>query len=304
LPKGIKRLLLLVLCAGLAACNQNNQQHYQISYSDTPPEPIKRYVVGVHPLHNPVRLHEQFQPLMSLASERVDGVEFVLEASRNYAAYNEKLYAGKFDFAIPNPYQTVIALRHGYRVIGKMADDDRFRGIILVRRDSGIDKLSQLKGKKVSFPAPTALAATMMPQMYMQQRGLDVRADIDSVYVGSQESSILNVYLGNVAAGATWPPPWQAMLKERPELEKALKVRWVTDPLPNNSVMVRSDIPAEHALAFAHTLFNLNKSERGRRILDDMAITGFAPASSETYQPVVEFLSRFNREVRPLEQRP
>lgn len=302
--KGLNTILLLLAAVLATGCDQRSAQRYQIEYSSRPPAGTVRYVVGVHPLHNPVRLHELFQPLMELLGEQLDGVEFSLEASRNYAAYNDKLYAGKFDFAIPNPYQTVMALRHGYRVIGKMADDDRFRGIILVRRDSGIEELSQLAGKRISFPAPTALAGTMMPQWYLQQHGLQVQRDIDSVYVGSQESSIMNVYLGEVAAGATWPPPWQALSEERPELERELRVLAVTEPLPNNSVLVSERVPGKDVLAVARALFALHSHERGRAILQRMAITGFVPADETTYEPVQQFLRRFSSEVRPLEALP
>lgn len=79
-----------------------------------------------------------------------------------------------------------------------MSDDENFRGIILVRKDSGISKVIDLKGRAVSFPAPTALAATMMPQFYMQNNGIDVMNDIEIQYVGSQKSSIMNVFLGAI----------------------------------------------------------------------------------------------------------
>jgi phosphonate transport system substrate-binding protein len=236
-----------------------------------------------------------------LLNERFDDVEFRLEASRNYAAYNRKLLAGRFDFAIANPYQTLQGLERGYRVIGKMADDDQFRGIILVRRDSGIERVEQLRGKRIGFPAPTALAATMLPQWFLQQNGLDVRRDIEALYVGSQESAIMNLYLGNVAAAATWSVPWKALLEERPELGRALTIRWVTTTLTNNSVMARADIPREHVLKVASTLFELNGHARGRGILARMAISAYEPATDESYAPVRRFLARFNREVRPLE---
>ena len=121
------------------------------------------YRFGIHPLHNPSRLHEIFDPLMAHLSQHVEGVEFKVEASRNYAAYDEKLFAGEFHFSLPNPYQTVKSLEHGYRVFGKMGDDYNFRGIILVRKDGGVNSIADLKGKPVSYPAPTALAATMLP---------------------------------------------------------------------------------------------------------------------------------------------
>lgn len=46
--------------------------------------------------------------------------------------------------------------------------------------------------------------------------------DIQS-HVGSQESSIMSVYLHHSAAAATWPAPWISFQKERPEAAKELK---------------------------------------------------------------------------------
>ncbi len=88
---------------------------------------------------------------------------FRLEPLHHYEEFDKKLFGGYFDFAMPNPYPTVGSLKQGYHVFGKMGDDELFRGIILVRCDSGIGQVSNLKGKKVACPAPTAQAATMMP---------------------------------------------------------------------------------------------------------------------------------------------
>jgi phosphonate transport system substrate-binding protein len=153
----------------------------------------------------------------------------------------------------------------------------------------------------VSFPAPTALAATMMPQYYLYEKGLDVNKDIKINYVGSQESSIMNVFLGNAAAGATWPPPWKALSKERPQLQEALKVKWETQPLLNNGLVVRTDVPQDIVDQVSKILFDLHKSETGKMILDSMELTRFESASNETYQPVKVFLERFNLKVRKIE---
>jgi len=42
-----------------------------------------------------------------------------------------------------------------------------------------VRQVSDLKGKAVSFPAPTALAAAIMPQYYLQTHGIDVMKDIE-----------------------------------------------------------------------------------------------------------------------------
>lgn len=284
----------------LTACSEQKNEPYAPRFSERPPEQVTQYLFGVHPLHNPNRLHEIFGPLVDFLNSHINGVVFKLEASRNYQSYDKKLYAGHFHFALPNPYQTVNATQHGYHIFGKMGDDQNFRGIILVRKDSAIRRVTDLKGKKVSFPAPTALAATMMPQYYLQTHGLNVQRDIKTLYVGSQESSIMNVYLGNVAAGATWPPPWRAFAKERPDLAAEVKVMWETEPLPNNGLVVRDDIPEAIVSKVASLLFSLHQNPEGQEILGRMELSRFEPADDQTYAPVRRFLLDFGQTVRPL----
>jgi phosphonate transport system substrate-binding protein len=182
-----------------------------------------------------------------------------------------------------------------------MADDDDFRGIILVRRDSGINTVADLKGKAVSYPAPTALAATMMPQYYLHTLGLDINHDIENRYVGSQESSIINVLRGHVAAGATWPVPWKTFSKENPQLAEQLEVKWQTEPLQNNGWVVRKDLPTAVADKFAKLLFNLDQHQQGREMLARIPVSRFESANDDSYGPVQAFIATFIKTVRPLE---
>lgn len=291
-------LPLFSLTLFLQACEQEAATYKPSVASKSSVQQEKVYSFSIHPLHNPTRLHDVFGPLMVYLSKNIENADFRLEASRNYASYDKKLYAGKSQFSLPNPYQTINALKHGYRVFGKMGDDENFRGIILVRKDSQLDTVLDLKGKAVSFPAPTALAATMLPQYYLKTHGLDVMNDIDNRYVGSQESSIMNVYLGNVAAGATWPPPWNALKKERPELAEALEVKWQTQNLPNNSLIVRNDVPAELVEQVARLLFTLHTHKEGQEILKKIELSRFEAATDQTYQPVYDFVKIFSATVR------
>lgn len=287
----------------LSGCDDAEPEQSGPKFGDKAVSPSLQtaYIFGIHPLHNPARLHEIFGPMARYLEKRIPGTRFRVEASRNYAAYDEKLYAGKFHFSLPNPFQTINSLKHGYRVFGKMGDDHNFRGIILVRKDSGIRSVADLKGKPVSFPAPTALAATMMPQYYLQTHGLEVMKDIDIRYVGSQESSVMNVFLGNTIAGATWPPPWRLLSKERPELAAQLEIKWQTESLPNNGLVVRKDIPSDVVDEVAATLFALQTHVEGREILKRMDLSRFETADNETYRPVVDFVETFSNVVRPVD---
>lgn len=294
---------LLGVCglALLAACSKPTEADYMPELSTAAASAGRVYRVGIHPLHNPQRLMEIYGPIVEAVNAAIPDVDLQLEASRNYEEFEKKLYGGQFDFAMPNPYQTVLALRQDYRVIGKMADDRDFRGLILVRKDSHIRSIKDLRGKAVAYPAPTALAATLMPQQYLHTHGLDVNADITNLYVGSQESSILNVQRGHVAAAATWPPPWEAFRAEHPDLAAQLDVKWQTKPLVNNSWVARSDLPPELVQRFARALIALKDTESGRRLLARVPVSAMEPATDATYQPVRTFLDKFARQVRPIE---
>lgn len=297
------RYLFLITLSGilLVACDQKQAVKYSPEYSVSPMlAGEKVFIFGIHPLHNPKRLHEIFGPVANYLSENIEGVRFKIEASRNYASFDKKLYSRKFHFALPNPFQTVNSLKHGYNIFGKMSDDENFRGIFLVRKDSNVKEIADLKGHAVSFPAPSALAATMMPQYYLQKNGINVMKDIEIKYVGSQESSVMNVMLGNTIAGATWPPPWQALSKERPELANELKIIWRTENLPNNSLVARDDIKVSIVTEVKRLLLDLHKQRQGKIWLAKMELSKFEEANNNTYEPVLEFLTRFNNEVRQI----
>ena len=112
----------------------------------------------------------------------------------------------------------------------------------------------------------------------------------------------MNVMLGNTVAGATWPPPWKALSKERPELASSLKVIWQTDHLPNNSLVVRNDIDDAIVSQVKRLLLNLHTHDEGKKWLDKMHLSMFEAAKNETYQPVILFLEDFDKKVRPIKK--
>ena len=283
--------------------SQNQETAYLPSYSEHKASYKKEYIFGVHPLHNPIRLYKVYQPLVEYINKELKDAVLVFEASKNYAAYDKKLANRHFDIALPNPYQTLESLKQGYHVFGKMADDNNFRGIILVRKDSNIKEFEDLKGKKVSYPAPTALAATMMPQWLMYQNGVTITKDITNLYVGSQESSIMNVVLKESVAGATWPPPWLAFQEEHPKLAKQIYVKWETKALINNGLVAKQGVPKELVSKIASLLFNLHTTTKGQAILERIQLSKFEQANDETYDVIKIFMQKFETNVRKANQK-
>jgi len=272
-------------------------------YAEAPAVEARVYRLAIHPLHNPEKLVRAYQPLIDHLNLQIADALFSLEASRDYAEYERKFRARAPDLLLPNPWQTLEAMKVGYGVIAMAGEPGDFKGIFVVRRDSGIKQPADLKGKVVAYPSPTALAACIMPQWFLHQRGVNVNRDIENRYVGSQESAIMNAYLGQVAVGVTWPPPWRLFQKDHPQEAAQLKVAWETPPLINNSVMVRDDLPPKLRARLRAELLKLNDSEPGRRILAGMETARFLPATDADYAVVREFVVRFEAQVRPVEKK-
>lgn len=298
----LKRLHLLALLL-LAACDGGSQQAAGPQYRSAPAAaaaPV--YRLAIHPLHNPEKLTEAYQPLVDHLNRNVPGARFALEASRDYQVYESKFRGREPEFLLPNPWQTLEAMKVGYRVIAMAGDAEDFRGIFVVRKDSGIREVADLRGKAVVYPSRTALAACILPQYFLHSRGIDVNRDIDNRYVGSQESSIMHAYLKQAAAAATWPPPWRLFQRDHPKEAAEMEVIWETPHLMNNAVMVRNDVPAEIGERVRRLLLELGNSPAGSQILASMATAHFHPADDAAYEPVRRFIQRFEQEVRPVEQ--
>lgn len=115
----IKCLMPVILLIFFSGCSNGEEKEYTVSYSDTPAFEKKIYIFGVHPLHNPKKLFEVYQPLVDYINKQLADARIKLEASRNYAAYDKKLFSGYFDLSLPNPYQTITAAEKGYDIFGK-----------------------------------------------------------------------------------------------------------------------------------------------------------------------------------------
>ncbi len=301
-PPGVLAAILLLLGLCLCGCSGGDEQSYSPTYAANAPQSDVEYVFAPHPVMNAQKLAEVYGALVDHINARLagDNIRLRLESSRNYTAFNEKLLLRKVHFALPNPYQTILSQDCGYEIFGKVANDDMFRGIVILRKDSPIRTMADLKGATVSFPAPTALAATLMPELFLKEHGVDPRKDISQLFVGTHESAMLNVAIGTSAAACTWPAAWESFKKDHPDKARTIEVRWQTSTLPHNGLVARADVPEQVRRKVAQAFFALHEDPQGLRILGMANVERFVPADNATFGPVHEFIRRYTSSVRQL----
>lgn len=253
------------------------------------------YIFGIHPYSNPQDLFEAYEPVARYLEQKIPGVKFRIEASKDYADFESKLVAGKLHFALPNPLETLLALDHGYRVVAKMTPDDDFRGLFVARKDKGFKSLADLKGKTLSFPSATAVAGTLLPLLHLHGEGLAAGKDIQVRYVGSQFSSILNAYAGETDACGSTVRFWRVWSRNNPDKAAEMEVLGKTDALPHNAVVARKDVEPAVARQVAKVLAAMDKDPTLDMSQFKQDQAHFELAADAAYQPMRDFLVRYDR---------
>lgn len=262
------------------------------------PAQESEYIFGPHPYSNPQDVFADYEPIMRYLEHKLPGTRFKIETSRDYADYESKLVAKRFHFSLPNPYQTVFSLDHGYRVIAKMTPDEDFRGLIVARTDKNLQSARDLSGKTLCFPSATAVAATMLPLLYLHEvQGVAVKQDIQIKYVGSQFSSMLNAYSGDATACGTSVRFWRIWSKDNPDKAREMRVIFKTEPLPHNAFIARGDIDTKLAKQVASVLAGMDKDKD----LDQKQFKAdqqhFELGNNASYKPMQEFLRRYQHAI-------
>ncbi|MEQ1662247.1 MAG: PhnD/SsuA/transferrin family substrate-binding protein [Thiobacillus sp.] len=285
----------------LTACDTPTADPPLIRYtSQSPTRPLPTYRLAVYPLHNAVTLSESYQPLIEYLNRQIPAARFELETARSYAAFEAGYRAHDPDLILANPLQSLQAFQSGYTPIAMVGDAQDFRGLFIVRRDSTVQRPTDLRGKTLACASRAALAGCLMPLWFLHQSGLDLSSEIVLQEVGSQTSTLLNVSLGEVAVGLTWSIPWRVFQRSEPAQAAKLKVLWETDYIMSNSVMLRRSLPAALQQQIRHALLNLHTSTAGQTVLMNLDIQRFHPASDTSYAPAQQFITRFEREVPSL----
>lgn len=302
--KYIKIFGLIWVIFALFGCSDSGNSDKDLYTTESPPKSTKKkYTLAIHPLYNPQKLNIAYGPLVDYINKQLneDNVEIQIEASTNYQVYEGKIKSKQPDILLPNPWQTLIAMDNGYSVVAMAGSPNDFKGLFLVRKDSGIHSIKDLVGKKISYPSYTALAAAIMPQYYMFKNGINPNKDVYNYYVGSQESSIENMYLKKVDVGVTWPPPWRMYQKDHPMASQDIEVLAETEYLINNSVMVKDTLPEGVKDKILKILISLSNDDASKYILDAAETDKFIISNNDEYNKIREYISLFERDVRPVD---
>jgi len=195
---------------------------------------------------------------------------------------------GDFDFAYMNPYHLVLANEsQGYKPL--LRDVGRtLYGVLVVKKDSQINEVSQLDGQVLAFPAPNALGASLQ----MRQELNDIfKIKILPRYVKTHDSVYLNVLLGEAIAGGGVQ---KTLNRQRPEFKEALKIIHKTKPVAPHPLSVHPRVPEEVSKVVKSAFLKLSQTLEGKNLLAKIPMKKVGEASMDDYMPLKDLgLERF-----------
>ena len=246
-------------------------------YSEARAGDAPTYSISIVPQFDLRRIEAIWRPIIERL-EPMTGFRFHLVMEPTIPAFEKALNAGAYDFAYMNPYHYVVAHRlQGYQPIVRDVENDLY-GVVVVAKGTGLINVAMLDGRKVAFPAPNAMGASLIPRAEFVRK---FHIKISEVYVKSHDSAYLNVLLGQTDAAGGIRATFDQL---KPEIRDGLTIIHETERFPPHPLAAHPRVPAADVLRIQKALLELGRDRQGARLLADIPIKSVGPARDQEYE--------------------
>lgn len=196
---------------------------------NTKGRPYSFYVVPQQAVAN---TYVAWAPILEKVGKKLS-ICFDLRVPSTIPLFERDLNSGTPDFAFMNPYHLFLNPR-SQDYIPLIADSqNQLSGIIVIKKDSPISTIADLNDKKMAFPAPNSLAASLLIRAYLASSQIQIIPE----YVKTHGNVYRSVIIGDVIAGGGVNNTFS---REPETLQKELRIlfetpKYTPHPLAANS---------------------------------------------------------------------
>jgi phosphonate transport system substrate-binding protein len=149
-----------------------------------------------------------------------------------------------------------------------------YEGVIVVKKNSSINSLADLKGKVIAFEEPHSTSATILPRMLLEENKLKlmevkapgkVKPDAVGFMYGSDGNSANFLVTGRTDAATI---TLREIERLKPEVRDNLKIIGKTKPVPRQIVSVRKDLDPKLVKALKEVLLKMDSGPEGQGVLN------------------------------------
>ena len=251
-------------------------------------QPVLR--VTAIPDESPTELARKFEPLGKYLESKL-GMKVEFTPVTDYAAAVETLVNKKIDLAWFGGFTFVqSSVRSNGKTIPlvQREEDAVFKSVFITSKDSGINKLDDLKGKTLSFGSQSSTSGHLMPRSYLLAAKVDPDRDLKRIsFSGAHDATIAAVASGKVDAGALNVSVWNKFVEDKKVDPAEVRVFYTTPAYFDYNWTVHADMPAALREKITRAFLDLDPATpQGAEILKLQRAARFIPTRVENYNGI------------------
>lgn len=225
---------------------------------------IKILRMGLIPADDADEMLRSYEPIKEYLSEKL-GIPVEIQVTSDYTAAIEAMRAKHIDMAWFGPFSYIIAanVANAEAIVNGVRRSDNgsgYHSIIVVKADSGIETLEDLKGKSFAFVDPASTSGNLIPRKLLLDNGIDPDKDFSmTYYAGTHNAVEYAVANGKVDAGADSDNSYDRMVKEGQIDPEINKIIFKSQTIEGSPIVVRGDLPAEFKTKIQNILLNMDE---------------------------------------------
>jgi len=190
------------------------------------------------PVEDPTVYENVFTEFMDYLSEKT-GKPVKWYGAESYAAQVEAMRSGRLHVAGISTGPTVFGVNlAGYVPMSIMCKGDGTFGYklqLITQKDSDINEVKDLKGRKVAHVTPSSNSGNQAPRALFKDMGVTPDVDYEVIYSGKHDNSIMGVANGDYEAAPIASSVLERMVTKDVVNMDDLKIIWESDPFPTTS---------------------------------------------------------------------
>ncbi len=265
--------------------------------------PTQKILIGLIPEMNVFKQKERFKLLGEYLSKKT-GAEVNFTILSRYGNIIERFGVEKMDGAFFGSFTGALAIEKlGVIPIARPVNPDNtstYRGLIFVRKDSGITDVEGMRGKKMAFVEQATTAGYVFPLAYLRENGItdSMRFFGGYFFAGSHDAAIYAVLNRKADVGAAKHSIFSRLSKEDPRIEKELLVLSQSPDVPSNGLCVRKGLNGEITKKLKNALLTLHADPEGGAVLKKFGALRFIDTTVKDYKPVFDLSNKAGIDIK------